>query len=64
MHFRKGQTLVGCERVSVGGEGGLLGRAEVCLCCEMAGMCSRGPGHAMVDAPGCNTWVVTAKENR
>lgn len=44
MLFRKEQVIVCCERMSVGSEGGLLGGgdvvgAEVCLRCEMAGMC-------------------------
>lgn len=69
MHFRKGQIIMCCERVSVGSEGGLLGGgdvvgAEVCLRRETAGMCYGGLGHSMVNAPGCNTWVGTAKENR
>lgn len=69
MGFRKEQTVMWCEGVDVGSEGGLLGRgnvvgAEVCLYCEMAGMCCRGLGHSMVKALGCNTWVGTAKETR
>lgn len=58
-----------CERVNVSSEGELLGRgdvvgAEVCLYCEMAGMCYGALGNSMGNAPGCNTWVGTAKENR
>lgn len=58
--------LVWCESVSVGSEGGFLGRRDVvgCLHCEMAGMCCRGLGHSMGNAPGCNTWVGTAQESR
>lgn len=69
MHFRKEQTIVWCEGVSVGSKGGLLGRggvvrAEVCLYCEMAGVCCRGLGHSMVKASGCNTRVGIAEETR